>query len=377
MDDKDLIDFFSKQELTKGLRRDELQFFCTFFQIEELTPGSYIVQEGDQSRELYFIFKGEVDLLKWDEEKVHLLNIGKLKQGSFFGEMAFLDAEPRSVTVKASTDTTILKLSPDDIDVNDPFIALIYQKIVHNIATINIQRLRTTNQSYVKSLRAQIDELELRNNFGFLFITVIILFGLENILQMIVVSWNLDPGSTVITWMFMFCVLIPLLVLVKRLGLKFDDMGVTTRKGTISIIEGLGASIILILIFMVAYLAITSKQPGAPTLFHVILNPTTQLTVFSVISYLVVSYLQEFIARGVGMTSIQKFLDDKKGYKSIVISSFLFGIFHLYRGLDAGIVTFFGSIVLGYAYIRHKNLIESAILHFVLGSIAINYLGVV
>jgi len=59
---------------------------------EYFPPNEYVVQEGDVADRMYLIAKGVVDVLKWDKFKV-----ARLTAGSYFGEMALLNAPEDSV----------------------------------------------------------------------------------------------------------------------------------------------------------------------------------------------------------------------------------------------------------------------------------------
>lgn len=61
------------------------------------TPGDYIFREGDEGFEVYFIIRGELEVLSGKEEKL----ISVLREGDFFGEIALFHEVPRTASVKA------------------------------------------------------------------------------------------------------------------------------------------------------------------------------------------------------------------------------------------------------------------------------------
>jgi CRP/FNR family cyclic AMP-dependent transcriptional regulator len=60
-------------------------------------PGETIFREGEPGDRMYAIVEGEVDIIAMGH---HVSTIGP---GAIFGEMALIDASPRSATVSAKT----------------------------------------------------------------------------------------------------------------------------------------------------------------------------------------------------------------------------------------------------------------------------------
>jgi serine/threonine protein phosphatase PrpC/CRP-like cAMP-binding protein len=71
-------------------------------------PGDVLCYEGESAEELFVILRGEVELSA--NERV----IVKLGHGSHFGEMALIDATPRSATARATTDGKVLLINRED-----------------------------------------------------------------------------------------------------------------------------------------------------------------------------------------------------------------------------------------------------------------------
>ena len=68
--------------------------------------GETIVREGEVSREMYVIQEGRALVTKKAGEGELVLRT--LQKGDFFGEMALLESEPRSATVRAAERTKVL-----------------------------------------------------------------------------------------------------------------------------------------------------------------------------------------------------------------------------------------------------------------------------
>lgn len=98
--------------------------------------GQSIFQEGEEGDALYVIVEGSV--------KVHRADafLAALGEGQFFGEMAILDAEPRSASVTAESSLVLLRISRAD------FSELLDEKpeISRGILLVLTRRLRAANR---------------------------------------------------------------------------------------------------------------------------------------------------------------------------------------------------------------------------------------
>ena len=70
--------------------------------------GEEIFAEGEAGDALYLVLDGKVRVHRGDRQ------IAELGERECFGEMAILDASPRSATVTAVKDTNLLKISRED-----------------------------------------------------------------------------------------------------------------------------------------------------------------------------------------------------------------------------------------------------------------------
>ncbi|MFN7133137.1 MAG: cyclic nucleotide-binding domain-containing protein [Myxococcales bacterium] len=75
---------------------------------ESRDSGEEIFAEGEVGDALYIVLDGKVRVHKKDRV------LAELGERECFGEMAILDASPRSATVTAMTDVALLKIPRDD-----------------------------------------------------------------------------------------------------------------------------------------------------------------------------------------------------------------------------------------------------------------------
>jgi CRP-like cAMP-binding protein len=108
--------------------------------------GRLIIHQGEPNRDLYLLTKGAVSV------KVRLPRGGRLKRvitfgsGVIFGEMALLDAQPRSADVLAEEDSEVFILPYDDfvaLSRERPTVAF---KLIFNIAKVLSRNLRRSSR---------------------------------------------------------------------------------------------------------------------------------------------------------------------------------------------------------------------------------------
>lgn len=79
--------------------------------VEEFYPANYkLFSKGDAADKMFIIKSGKVKIS--DEVKV----LAELEQGSFFGEMALIEATTRNATAETETDTELFVLKTEDLN---------------------------------------------------------------------------------------------------------------------------------------------------------------------------------------------------------------------------------------------------------------------
>lgn len=71
----------------------------------DFPPGQALTTEGDIGREFFVIVSGKAEATRGN------VSIGVLGPGSFFGEMALLDRQPRTATVTTLEPTSVLVIT--------------------------------------------------------------------------------------------------------------------------------------------------------------------------------------------------------------------------------------------------------------------------
>jgi len=74
-----------------------LQAISRELQIELFPPGSNVITEGETGEKMYFLHRGEVEILVGPNQT----KVAKLEDGNVFGEMALFGSQKRAATVRA------------------------------------------------------------------------------------------------------------------------------------------------------------------------------------------------------------------------------------------------------------------------------------
>ncbi|MCW5829104.1 MAG: cyclic nucleotide-binding domain-containing protein [Deltaproteobacteria bacterium] len=112
-------------------------------------PGDTIFSEGDQGNALFIIVSGFVAITKKNEsgESTTLVNLGP---GTHFGELALLDALPRSASAIAIDQTTVLILYKANFDalvsrrtdIGLPIMTAVAENLARQVRRLNEQVYR-------------------------------------------------------------------------------------------------------------------------------------------------------------------------------------------------------------------------------------------
>ena len=101
-------------ELFAGLNEEQLAAVAAIGKYSVFRRREVILKEGEQSTEVYIVLAGQVEVVtELSEDTTSLIILGA---GQSFGEMALLDAGPRSASIRCiSSETTLLTFSRDDL----------------------------------------------------------------------------------------------------------------------------------------------------------------------------------------------------------------------------------------------------------------------
>jgi len=135
-----------ESHLFDGISDSVVSRLASTLPTELALPGELVLSEGELTAHMFVVLSGEVEVLhKGDGD--HDVRLALLGPGDWVGEMAILDVQPRSASVRALAPTTLLRLSTPDtrrlIQEPEP---LQYAQLVGNIARELARRLRVADR---------------------------------------------------------------------------------------------------------------------------------------------------------------------------------------------------------------------------------------
>jgi CRP-like cAMP-binding protein len=144
MTQQDFATFLGQIELFQGLTREELHGLDHLSIEHTYEPGQVVIKQGSQDRDIYVVVDGSAEAeIATDGQRRHLATFTPQQ---FFGEIAMVDHEPRSATVKAgSNGLTALRIAHTKLEAimeNNHHIGYI---ILRHIAAVLCERIRATN----------------------------------------------------------------------------------------------------------------------------------------------------------------------------------------------------------------------------------------
>jgi CRP/FNR family transcriptional regulator len=103
-------DALARVDLFSGLRKKDLRDLATQCREGKFSPGSVMLSQGEQGVGLFIITKGTARITRKNSPEGAEEVLGTAGAGEVIGEMALLDDLPRSATVTAVDEVTVLAL---------------------------------------------------------------------------------------------------------------------------------------------------------------------------------------------------------------------------------------------------------------------------
>jgi CRP-like cAMP-binding protein len=127
--------------------------------------GDVVFREGDSAREMFVVLEGEIEVLKRSRRGSEA-RVAMLGPGDTLGEMAFVDMQNRSATVRAVAPTRLVCVTAEAMESLYRADLRAYTLIVLNVARDLSRRLRVTDGILADFVANVLDEFVQRARTG-------------------------------------------------------------------------------------------------------------------------------------------------------------------------------------------------------------------
>ncbi|MCB9792500.1 MAG: cyclic nucleotide-binding domain-containing protein [Alphaproteobacteria bacterium] len=338
-----------------------------------LDAGEVLFEQGAQARSLFLVLEGELEV--WREHGGTRMRVATAGPDEVIGELAFLDDQPRSATVQATTPSRLAELQAADLE-RAPEGSLL-PRVLAAAARAHAERLRRANDLGIETLKAQLQESEDKRRLSVLLVTVISLSSAYSyalgLLQhvrgapLLLASLAVAVGAAVGAALFIRASGHPR----ARFGLTLEGSWAACRAALL----WAAVAVPLATALKALGLALVPAWAGLPLLAA---PPPLQLPLLlgAALAYLLSALVQEFAARSFLHSAFELLLPGPRaGLAALLLSNLVFSTFHHHYNLGFSLLTFFGGLVFGAYWRRHPNLLGVSLLHWIVGSWVMDGLG--
>jgi CRP-like cAMP-binding protein len=163
---KDEIELLAKSDLLRHLPPEAIEDVLTRVSRRKLKTGEILFHAGAPGDALYIVAKGEVLVLQPAKESGEAeVAIATLGPGAAFGEMALLSGAPRTATIRAETDTDLLRIDKEEFDrmiASDRQLGVAVQRLSHERAITNLATGATNPDQWSKVALGNLENLSRR-----------------------------------------------------------------------------------------------------------------------------------------------------------------------------------------------------------------------
>ncbi len=129
----------------------EIEALSVYTAAFKAAKGTLIVTEGSREQYMGIVIAGQVDVKKRRADG-NQRTIAQIGPGKTFGEMSLVDGEPRSASIVAATDSTLLIIKKEHVDRIRKEAPGIGFKLFFKVSRILSQRLRQTSSILADAL---------------------------------------------------------------------------------------------------------------------------------------------------------------------------------------------------------------------------------
>jgi CRP/FNR family transcriptional regulator, cyclic AMP receptor protein len=139
----DTLAFLREVRLFKDIDTPELTAVGLSLRERSLKRGQVLFHEGEMGEEMFFVVRGSIVVSKPVKERVEQV-LARMGPGDFFGEMSLFDRSPRSATIQADSDATLLMLDREALGRLTDLSPRAAAAFFHALVQVFIERLRAS-----------------------------------------------------------------------------------------------------------------------------------------------------------------------------------------------------------------------------------------
>jgi CRP/FNR family transcriptional regulator, cyclic AMP receptor protein len=125
---------------------EKMEKVASILKPHKIKTGEYIFKQGDHGEELFILISGSVRVCKntKQNEEYTIVDL-KAEYNVFFGEIALMDSDERSASIKVLEDCEVLVMAKDDFinlgndhpEIGLPITRVIVKRICSNLRNVN------------------------------------------------------------------------------------------------------------------------------------------------------------------------------------------------------------------------------------------------
>lgn len=140
-------------KLFQDLNTEALDRLLERTETVKLPAGETLFREGDEGQELYLIQYGEIEVAKQSGAADQAVVLRVLSAGDWFGELGFLTDQTRAATIRAATDSLLLRMKRGALDAIDTPQAQLPASVVKRMMEELSRRIKDVDQRLLDSLQ--------------------------------------------------------------------------------------------------------------------------------------------------------------------------------------------------------------------------------
>lgn len=358
-----------RNRLFDGIESELLDCLEPFLSEEHYPEGAAIIREGDASERLFLVCDGIVAIHKGEER----LRIGEVVAGDYFGEMGLFTGDPRTSSASAHENVHILSLSRSAMDrFREETGVDLLKACLKNHAEVLGDRLQGANEKAVASMRRQMDEYRIRSSFGSLFANLVfMLFFYISALDLLRRFADAGISTTMTTSVMILFMALLSAWIIRNSRFPLHTFGLTMARWRWVLGDALVWTLVFCAVATIAkWVAVTTVDAyGELSVIDPWVSPrglSATLVVYAL--YVVLSPVQEFIARGMLQGSLQKLLAGRNvTLKAVILSNAVFSISHQHLGVGYALIVFLPGLFWGWMYHRQGSLLGVSLSHIIIG----------